>query len=149
MINSIYTILEELEFIIEYHEGLLTLESIIDYRMNQMHDPKFNPGFNMLLDMRNVEMTGDPEEVQEYVDFYMKNKNITGNRRVAVLTNTPKQVFYTTLFEQNNDKLMQKTKIFSTQAAALKWLNVNLTEPELNKILHGLSTGISVIEKSR
>ncbi|MBN1158281.1 MAG: hypothetical protein JXA61_02780 [Bacteroidales bacterium] len=146
MFKSTYIILEESDIIIEVHKGILTLENIIRYRKKQMEDHKFSPDFHILMDMRNVIIAGKPVNVNDYVSFYLKNKDMMGKRRIAVLTSTPNQVFYTTLFEQHSEHLTQKTRTFSTEEAALQWLNVNITKPELNKILQDLRKEVSAIE---
>jgi len=141
--RSTYRILDDVAFIIEYHRGLLTLESMIQFRKKQVQDAKFSPDYNILMDMRDVMITGKPVEVAEYVSFYQQNKNITGNRHIAVLTDTPNQVFYITLFEKYSNKLSQKTKIFSTIEASIKWLNVNISEDQVDLIIHKLRESLS------
>jgi len=136
--RSSYRILSNNALIIEYHEGLLTLEGMIKFRKEQLLDEKFSPDFNILMDMRKVKITGNPVEVNDYISFYRQNKDITGNRNIAVLTDTPNQVFYITLFEQYSNVLTQKIKIFSTIEASLKWLNLNVTKDQVDLIISEL-----------
>lgn len=148
MLKSAYRILEKYALIIEYHEGLFTLEGIIEFRKKQALDKKFSSDYSILMDLNNVEIAGSTEEVKSYVKFYIDNKNIVGKRSMAVLTNTPNQVFYTTLFEQHNTRLPQKTKIFSTVGAALRWLNANIADSQVIDILEDLRKSVSVEQKS-
>lgn len=148
MLKSDYRILKKSSLIIEYHEGLFTLEGIIGFRKKQALDTEFSSDYNILMDLSNTEIAGSIEEVKNYVKFYIDNKNIVGERSMAVLTNTPNQVFYTTLFEQHNNQLPQKTKIFSTIGAALRWLNANIAESKVVDILKDLRKSVSVVQKS-
>lgn len=141
-LRSQYRILKTALLIIECHEGLLTLENMIRFRQEQRLDRDFTPEHDILMDLRNVEISGEPVEVENYVSFYKENKNISGNRRIAVLTDTPNQVFYTTLFEQFSKVLNQKTKIFSTLEASLNWLNVNIPKQQIEMILRELRNAL-------
>ena len=134
-LRSQYRILEKALLIVECHEGLLTLENMIRFRQEQRLDRNFTPELNILMDLRHVEISGEPVEVENYVSFYKANQNISGNRRIAVLTDTPNQVFYTTLFEQFSKMLSQKTKIFSTLDASFNWLNVDIPKQQIEQII--------------
>lgn len=148
MLKSNYKILKKSRLIIECHEGLFTLEGIIAFRKKQAMDKKFSNDYDVLMDLSNVEIAGSFDEVKNYVKFYNENRSIIGDRNMAVLTNTPNQVFYTTLFEQHNPELPQRTKIFSTVGASLRWLNANISESRVVGILEDLRKSIAVAQKS-
>lgn len=134
-LRSQYRVLQDVVLIIECHEGHLTLDNMIQFRKEQQLDRNFSPELDILMDLRKVEISGDPGEVNDYVNFYKENEHFSGNRRIAVLTDTPNQVFYTTLFEQFSKMLNQRTKIFSTVEASLNWLNVNISKQQVDLII--------------
>ena len=116
---------------------------MIDFRKQQVKEDGFSPDFNILMDVHNVKFHGKSVEVNEYVRFYQENKSITGERRIAVLTDTPNQVFFITLFEQYNDQLSQRTKVFSTVETALMWLHAGINSKQASQILDNLRKSVS------
>lgn len=78
------------------------------------------------------------EDIDKYVRFLDTNSKVYGNRRVALITNTPNQVVSTTMFKMMQQNKSQSVEIFSTNENALEWLDSNLNKDEILDVLVSL-----------
>lgn len=78
------------------------------------------------------------KDIDKYVKFLDANSKVYGNRRVALITNTPNQVVSTTMFKMMQQNKSQSVEIFSTNESALEWLNSILNKDEILDILVSL-----------
>lgn len=135
---SKYKILKEYNLIIEYHSGILNADSFIAFKKSITLNPFFLPNLNYFVHLKNVTFSKNLKDIDKYVNFLNANSKIYGNRRVAVITNTPNQVATTTMFKMNQQYKSQSLEIFSTNESALEWLNNNLNKKEILDILEEL-----------
>lgn len=132
---SNYKILKEHNLIIEYHSGILDADSFIAFKKSITLDPLFSPNLNYFVHLKKVDFSTNLEDIDKYVKFLNTNSKVYGNRRVALITNTPNQVVSTTIFKLMHQNASQTIEIFSTNEIALEWLNSNLNEKEILEVL--------------
>ncbi len=135
---SNYKILKDYNLIIECHSGFLNADSFIAFKKSITLDPFFLPSLNYFVHLKNVTFSKNLEDIDKYVHFLDTNSKVYGNRRVAVITNTPNQVVATTMFKMIQQNKSQSVELFSTNESALKWLNNNLNKNEILAALEEL-----------
>lgn len=87
--------------------------------------PEFNPNYSVLIDIRNAIFIGDSKEIPEFLGIFNNIPGNRTNRKFAVLTETPQQVAYSTMFGQYIKSNFPLTvEVFSTYDAAMAWLGV-------------------------
>ena len=135
---SSYKILKEHNLIVEFHSGIFEADSFIDFKKRITLDPLFAPNLNYFVHFKNVTFTTINEtedEVSKYSKFITNNFNVYGSRRVAIITNTSKQVVYTTIFKMMQENTNQSVDIFSRYENATKWLGIDLEIEKLIEVL--------------
>jgi len=132
---STYKILKEHNLIVEYHSGIVDLISFINFKQKIALDPLFSPNLHFFVHLKNVSFNTNSEDIDKYVKFLETNYNVYGNRRVALITNTPNQVVSTTMFKMMQQNTSQSVEIFSTNESALQWLNRNLNKDVILAVL--------------
>jgi hypothetical protein len=114
--------LQEDELNIEQFSGTLDIKSLQKLKEQESQDPNFDVNLPLLSDIRSASPQFKLEEIKKY-EVYASDFNIVGERKLAVLTNTPMQVAIASLFKSHTQKLAQEIEIFSTLEAALHWLD--------------------------
>lgn len=112
--------------------------SILEFKKGEAVDPDFSPDLDIIVDMRNLIFNISIPDIEAFVDFNKNHSEIMGNRRNAVITNTPNQVVVTTLFKQMHNDLPQAFHVVSTLEAAVGWVHCGLTPTQVSAILNGL-----------
>ncbi|MBN1118995.1 MAG: hypothetical protein JXA77_17420 [Bacteroidales bacterium] len=123
--SSVYKILPEHNVYILKFLGELNMNSIKPIMIEVFSDKEYDSKFNGIIDFRNVNMNFKKEEIEIYFNF-LASQNALNKRKVALLTETPSQVYHLTLFEEQSKKsqLPILFKIFSTLEASLDWLEI-------------------------
>ncbi|MHB1146516.1 MAG: hypothetical protein ACYC01_02860 [Lutibacter sp.] len=132
---STYKILKEHNLIIEYHTGVLDADSFIAFKKSITLDPLFLPSLNYFVHLKKVTFSTNLEDINKYVGFLDANSKVYGNRRVALITNTPNQVVSSMIFKMMQQNKFQSVEVFSTNESALEWLNSNLNKTEILDVL--------------
>jgi len=132
---STYKILKPHNLIVEYHTGVLDADSFIDFKQKIALDSLFSPNLHFLVHLKKVTFSTNLEDIDKYVRFLDANSKVYGNRRVALITNTPNQVVSTTMFKMMQQNKSQSVEVFSTNENALEWLNSNLDKTEILDVL--------------
>lgn len=135
---SSYKILKKYNLIVEYHSGILDADSLIEFKKSITLDPKFLPSLNYFVHLKKVTFSTNLEDIDKYVRFLDDNSMVYGNRRVALITNTPNQVVSATMFKIMQQNKAHSVEIFSTNENALEWLNSNLNKDEILDVLVSL-----------
>lgn len=136
--KSSYCILKDENLIVEYHEGVTTLQDLIAFRMQQGTDVNFSPTYNLISDIRNLTFDAAPSDIDAFAAFHKQNPNLIGKRKNAVLTETPDQVVLVTMFDSSHIDLLQSIHIVSTISAAISWVRTGLSVATINSILDDL-----------
>lgn len=132
---SNYKILKEQNLIVEYHSGILDANSFIAFKKSITLDSLFLPSLHYFVHLKNVTFSTNLEDIDKYANFLEANSKIFGNRRVALITNTPNQVVSTTIFKMMQENKSQSVEIFSTNETALEWLNCKFNKNEILDVL--------------
>lgn len=143
MLNSNYIILKEQNLLIEHHSGNLDLDSYINFVTRTSNDPLFSLNMNYYIDLSNVVVTTSIDDIRKYNDFTEDNYKCEIKRRVAMVTNTPNQMVFATLFKNSNTQKLKEIEVFSTKESAFDWLKSSLDENEFLTIFSSLK-GYSV-----
>ncbi|NEW78064.1 MAG: hypothetical protein GZ086_01280 [Gelidibacter sp.] len=127
-LRSRYKILKEHNLIIECHSGNLDLDSYINFVIKTTHDPLFSHNMNYLIDLRNVVVTAPTDDIEKYNYFTETNFKSERKRKVAILTDSPNQMIFSTLFKILNTQKLKEIEVFSTVEMTTRWLNNNNKE---------------------
>ena len=138
LLNSNYIILKEHNLLIEYHSGSLDLDSYINFVTRTTLDPLFSENMNYYIDLSNVVITASIDDIRKYNDFTEENFKSERRRRVALITNSPNQMVFATLFKNSNTQKLKEIEVFSTKESAFEWLNCSLNKNEFLSILSEL-----------
>lgn len=137
-IKSSYKILKEHNLIVEYHSGKLDANSLINFKKRIVLDPLFTPNLNYFIHLKNATFAPIDEaedDISIYSKFVADNFEVYGNRRVALITNTPNQVVNTTRFKMMQKNVNQPVEIFSRYENAKKWLGIDIEIEKLIEVL--------------
>lgn len=137
-LKSYYEILIKHNLVIEYHSGILNINSYINFKKRLFNDPLFRPNLNHFIHFKNIEFDTTHQDINEFIGFMKTNSASIGKRKIALITNTPNQVVSTTLYKMMVKNLDQSIEIFSTNDKALNWLKT----PSI-----GISSVISILIK--
>ncbi|MDF1516917.1 MAG: hypothetical protein RQ864_01750 [Lutibacter sp.] len=138
LLKSNYIILKDLNLLIECHSGSLDLNSYIDFVKSTTLDPLFSKNMNYFIDLCNVVVTASIDDIKLYNNFTNDNLQCDRKRRVALLTNSPNQMVFATLFKNSNTQKLKEIEVFSTKESALEWLNSSLNKEEILNIFSSL-----------
>jgi len=79
-IRNSYRIIPESKLIVEYHCGIGAIEDAIDFRRIQAADPDFSPDYEVIVDLRDLDMDVQVNELKRLVEFYTQNPTFIGYR---------------------------------------------------------------------
>lgn len=137
LLNSNFVILKDFNLLIECHSGNLDLKSYIDFVKRTTLDPLFSKNMNYYIDLSNVVVTASIDDIKIYNNFTEDNFLCDRKRKVAIITESPNQMVFATLFKNSNTQKLKEIEIFSTKESALEWLNSSLDK---NKIFSAYSS---------
>jgi signal transduction histidine kinase len=84
---------------------------------------EFNPNYSVLIDIRKATFSGESREFPDFLGIFNDMPGIRTNRKLALLTETPQQVAYSTMFGQYIKLNYPLTvEVFSTYDGAMTWL---------------------------
>jgi len=138
LLNSNFIILKDFNLLIECHSGSLDLKSYINFVKRTTLDPLFSKNMNYLIDLSNIVFTASIDDITKYNTFSDENFTSERKRRVALVTNSPNQMVFTTLFKTGNTQKLKEIEIFSTKESALEWLNSSLDKNEIFSVYSSL-----------
>ncbi|MDP3358980.1 MAG: hypothetical protein Q8S41_06475 [Lutibacter sp.] len=103
---------------------------------------------NYYIDLSKVIVTASIDDIKKYNDFIKDNFRCERKRKVALVTNTPNQMVFATLFKNSNTQKLKEIEVFSTKERAFNWLNSNLNKIEIIDILASLSNTAKNIKQT-
>ncbi|MGZ2371531.1 hypothetical protein ACXR6G_17255 [Ancylomarina sp. YFZ004] len=137
-LTSHYKVFHEKRFVVEYHEGEGTLEKVKTFKIKEAKDPNYSPDYDLFMDIRKVTIKGMKRDVKGYIDFANSHQGISGHRKLAVITSTPRHVVFFTFLNMFKMRLPQIMKIFSSVEAALLWLGEPISVEDVDSYLKNL-----------
>jgi len=127
MINlkSKYKILKEGKLLIVAHIGSLNLNSMLDFFESLSSNPTFSHKFDHIVDLNKVTFDLTSKDISKYVEHLENNSKIFGEKKIALITNSPNQVVFSTLFKEAQEQLqpLQSVQIFSTLESAYNFID--------------------------
>ena len=129
-----YYIFKEKNLVIEILRGIFDLSDFVNLKKTESEDPDFNPNFNSILDIRNIDNVFSKEiqkDLEKFLGIIKTIQQVTKSRKAAVITSTPAQVTGITWYKFIDDRGIDY-KVFSTLESAIQWLG--LSEADLKDI---------------
>ena len=105
----------------KYYYGSITFDDIFsswDYAIENSVFPKETKGF--ILDYRNASLENLLKEYWRIPDYYQKHIDIFGNKRIAVITQKPKDTVVPALVETKDEGYLSRP--FYSMDAAIEWV---------------------------
>lgn len=124
--DYVYEIVPEEGLIIETVTGEITVEEMAQKTEKVFSDPKFEPTFNGLLDLRGATSKMTKVELYGFVDFLERTGKF-GESRWAVLASDPIVVALTQVF-QNRLRNPDAVGVFGSPGAAAGFLGTRALE---------------------
>jgi hypothetical protein len=142
-----YIILPEIKLIVENYKGVFTSVDAINYKKIMKEDNVYDPSFNIITDLRELEMhvqaDVDIKELSVYLDFL---KNTPVERKVALLTIKPNQAVLAHLFKEMARDTIIEYEVFSTLNSAIQYVGLPLIKSDIiNVALEKLSCSKSIV----
>jgi len=124
-LNSTYRILPDKNLVIEYHSGVLKVEDYIEFKKKLHTDPLFKADLKHFIHHKNVVFNTKPADIVHFTKYINSVAELLGNRKVALVTDTPNQVVSTTMYKMMQKNPTQTVDVFSTLESGLNWLDVD------------------------
>jgi hypothetical protein len=121
--SVLHIILPEIKTTVVYFSGQIVLDDLIQHCFTLSNDKAFNPVDFLIADFRDAHLELPKKDILSYIEFIRLTKKLLGDRRAAILTQTPNQVVASEIYIMNLGDLPMKVDFFSTLEAALRWVN--------------------------
>ncbi len=133
-----YKILYDRPLIVEYYNGLITVEDFIHLKNTIKEEPNYNFYSNTILDLRDCDIKIEMEELETLINFYRANFEKKEDRTVAYLTSKPNEIVLATLYSVlvENSDLNINTNVYTTIKPIIKLFGEEIiTEKEYIEII--------------
>ncbi len=122
MSKYVSKIFPEGKIVVEYLQGFISWVDLIEMKKQEAAKPEYNPGYNVITDVRDVEIgQNDLEGINEYIAFFNYHVNTVGVRKTAILTQSSQQVIHSEMLKIMSSHLPMDLKTVSTYSAAFDW----------------------------
>ena len=121
---------QEFNIIVEIYGGILNYPDLIKLKKYQNKHSQFDPNLNGLVIITNVKINYSYDELLKFKEFLMQLNNYSGNRKTAILTDSPDQAALGLLYSKDRFNTPMLFNVFSTMNSCLKWID---TPPHLYK----------------
>lgn len=128
-----YIIINELNLIIEYYSGSISMEDMIQLKKETTEQRTYSPNFDVIMDFRDSTLNIEVAGLSKYVDFANTFDKIVGKRRTGFITSKPNEVVLTTMFGFIKGDLPIDSQTFSTLEALWIWLDKPINQYEIVK----------------
>ncbi len=108
--------------IIETWPKKVSLEDYKKVKLSEFSDIDFNPEYDVITDLREVNNVFNENLIEEIIDFMKMNSGKMKNRKSAVVADSPQLVASSLFFGQKARKLPVKISVFSSMSATVKWI---------------------------
>ena len=102
---------------------IVTIEDYKQVKQSEFNDPDFDADFNVITDMRLLNLELNVIIIDKIINFIDNNSNTMKDRKSAILTNKPNQVVNSFIFRSRAKNLPLNIKVFSTMEGALNWIS--------------------------
>ena len=137
-----YEIIPEEQLVIEIITGSINLESMKEFKQEQISDRLYSKKYDLLSVHINSRFEGLISELAAYVDF-LKVNGLTEGRKAVSVFDTPNQLVYvTTLFNQLKLTSLN-LKMTDSVEKGLEYLNKQSIKDKVNDIIEAIYSQIS------
>ena len=128
-----YKIYKDQNLLIDYMEGDVNLQMLIDITLTEQADPDFINVKRILSDIRNAKLNVSVDQLNQFLGF-LKSGEITPDFKWAIVTENPHSTALSILLKQ--DEIFRKVVgVFSSVKAAAQFLGVKADESMIVKNL--------------
>ncbi|WP_430815943.1 hypothetical protein [Carboxylicivirga sp. RSCT41] len=124
MNSTTYYILEREKLIVEVYEGEVTERELVALKEELFDDNKYNPSYHFISDFRNASIKFNKKDLVDFVEYLSNCFYHNDSNKVSVLSSTPVQVAYYTLFIELSYHLPLDFMVHDTVNSACTWLGV-------------------------
>lgn len=121
IIKYSHKVLRDKHLIIEVLTGNFTIEAMRVNREILYSDQYFNPGFDILQDIRNANMNFTYDELSAYLK-QLSNAKALGERKTVILTNPTSKEMLLGWFDTFRNIYPVNFNVFTSFTETLKWL---------------------------
>lgn len=130
-----FRILPEHKLIIECCGTSFGLDDYTEFKKRELSHPLFNPGYNVLTDLRWSKFAVPATDVHKMVAFFKENVPVGVSRKGCLLTLQPLQTAYSMLFEKHMVNSSVTWKVCTTVTECISYLNYPLAIDEIEVFL--------------
>lgn len=131
-----YQIIPEEKLLIEVYSGVMTLDRLKSFKLDEVYNPNFNPDYDRILLSVNLRIDMHFGEVDEYVEFLLSNEiKLSGNRKSILVVNTPHSEVYHTYLKSVSGALPERIYVVKTLECALEILERPYLQLKLEKLI--------------
>ena len=139
-----YYLLNEKSTILVKMEGHLSMKNIFTAVEKIWEAPGYAPTLASIMDLREAKITSTPAEISQFAEFLIANDNALSGEFV-ILVNKPFETALSMVFESKMVTQL-KTTIFSTEAFAIRHLNIS--EQEFKMLNSNEATVITIADSN-
>ncbi len=127
-----YKILPELHLNIQVYTGNVTLQTLFESMNKLIDDPEYSETNNGIVDFRNAELIFQDKELESFIEYLIQQNITKSPRRVGLITQTPNQVVFTSLFTRlAKNTIVIDYQVFSTFKAAADFLDIPFSKRDI------------------
>ncbi len=117
-----YKIFTDKKLVLEYFCGNLSWKDLMENKRKLALEKNYDPTFNIIDDVRDAFIVYSEDDIIKFADLINSTKKLNGNRKTAILTDTPNQLINSITLDTVKHTPF-KLKTVSTLEAATKWVN--------------------------
>lgn len=118
-----YRILPEFKLVLELIGGDISVNDVLDLKTRETEDKNYSPNYDSIVSVVHLNnFAVDSSKTSEIIDLLKSKNKVLGERKCAILTDTPNQVVQMTLYKHSAEGLPVNYEIVSSVKGALKWV---------------------------
>ena len=103
--------------------GIVSIDEILEYIISTMNNNTFPRKLKIITDARRANMDFSPKDLSRIVEANMKSLEKYEMITDAIVLDSPKETALSILYQELSLTNKYRFQVFSTQEAALNWLN--------------------------
>lgn len=119
-----YNLINDKYYVYELNKNIYKIDEFIDIKCIDIKGGTLDPDLDFIIDLRNSEIIitkRTHKQIKLYFKILRTLTNPSRTKKIALITQTPKQVVWATLFKYYEEENII-CEIFSSLKAALKWI---------------------------
>ena len=116
-----YSILKDLQIILIYFYGIVSIDQFIEHYKTVTQDPDYNAEFNTITDFRDADFSFNRRDIIRFAELVKTSPHTVANRRISLLSDKPKQTALSLLYILNTKDLPFTVNVNSTLTSAVIW----------------------------